>query len=126
MNEKQFYLGDGDDRVLLAFNFNVMREIQSVYKSIGSWADKLDPKKGKNDHDGEPDMEAFIKGFTFMLNEGVDIENEKADKDKQKAPFTEKQVGRLIGKFGKDEITTAMQKAIVGSTDSGDKDSKNE
>ena len=125
MNEKQFYLGDGDDRVLLAFNFNVMREIQSVYKSIGSWADKLDPKKS-DAHDGEPDMGAFIKGFTFMLNEGVDIENENAKDGKEKAPFTEKQVGRLIGKFGKDEITQAMQKAIVGSTDSGDKDSKNE
>jgi len=98
-----------------------MREIQGVYGSISSWADKLQPKK-----DGEPDMGAFIKGFTFMLNEGVDIENETLKDNEQKQPFTEKQVGRLIGKFGKDEISTAMQKAIVGSTDSGDKSSKNE
>lgn len=119
MQEKQFYLGEGDDKVLLAFNLNVVKEIQEVWGSLDKWTKLLQPPKG------EPDLDAFIRGFAFMLNEGIDIENEDRKPEEQKRPLTDKQVGRLISKWGKDEVSTAMRSAIVGSVDTG-KDSKNE
>lgn len=122
MQEKTFYLGEGDDKVLLAFNLNVMSEIQKKYGSVSKWVDLLedddeDPKRG-----GEPDMDAFLSGFTIMLNEGVEIENEDNGADKK--PYTTRQVGRLISKWGQDAVADAMKNAIAGSTDTGEK-SKN-
>lgn len=120
MQEKQFYLGEGDDKVLLAFNLNVFKEIQETWGSLDKWVALLQPPKN-----AEPDLDAFIRGFAFMLNEGIDIENESRRPDEQKPFFTDKQVGRLISKWGKDEVSKAMRSAIVGSVDTG-KDSKNE
>ena len=117
--EKVFTIGEGDEAVTLAFNLNVMALIQSEYGSVNAWAkmledDEDDPKRG-----GEPDMQAFLKGFTFMLNEGVEIENEGKKPEEQKAPFTQSQVGRLIGKWGQSAVADAMKKAVTASTDTG-------
>lgn len=117
--EKVFTIGEGDEVVTLAFNLNVMALIQSEYGSVNAWAkmledDEDDPKRG-----GEPDMQAFLKGFTFMLNEGVEIENEGKKAEEQKAPFTQSQVGRLISKWGQNAVADAMKKAVTASTDTG-------
>lgn len=73
---------------------------------------------------GEPDMEAFIRGFAFMLNEGVDIENDNLPADKQKQPYTERQVGRLISRWGKDAVSTAMLNAVKSANDTGEPEKK--
>lgn len=69
---------------------------------------------------GEPDMEAFIRGFTYMLNEGVDIENDDKPADQQQAPYTEKQVGRLISRWGQKQVADAMKNAVTSANDTGE------
>ena len=115
-NEKVFTVGEGKDKATLVFNLNVMSQLQEEYGSVDNWVNLLED--GENVRNGEPDMKAFIKGFTFMLNEGVDIENETAEK--QKAPYTENQVGRLIGRWGQEAVTKAMKKAVTSGTDTGE------
>lgn len=126
MQEKIFKIGEGDKQATLAFNLNVMAQIQSEYGSVSAWVELLEDDKENSTRGGEPDMQAFIKGFTFMLNEGVEIENDDLPADKKKVPFTERQVGRLITTWGKDEVQKAMQSAITTATDTGDDTSKNE
>lgn len=122
MKEQQFYLGDGDDKVLLAFNLNVMAEIQKEYGSVSAWVDLLEDDPEDPKRNGEPDMQAFLTGFRAMLNEGVEIENE--DNGTTKELFTVRQVGRMIGKWGKDAVNEAMKNAIASSSNTGEK-SKN-
>ena len=124
-NEKVFSIGEGDDKVTLAFNLNVMAKIQAEYGSVNAWASMLedDPKKPKRG--GEPDMQAFLNGFTFMLNEGVEIDNETRQADQHKPPYTQSQVGRLIGKWGQNAVSDAMKHAITGSTDTGEQKNPN-
>jgi len=127
MQEKLFKIGEGKNQATLAFNLNVMAELQSEYGSVSAWVGLLEDDDTNPTRGGEPDMQAFIKGFTFMLNEGVEIDNDDLPADKKKVPFTVRQVGRLITTWGKDEVQKAMQNAIASSTDTGDDDtSKNE
>lgn len=126
MQEKLFKIGEGKYQATLAFNLNVMAQLQGEYGSVSAWVELLEDDDKNPTRGGEPDMQAFIKGFTFMLNEGVEIENDELTADKKKVPFTERQVGRLITTWGKDEVQKAMQNAIASSTDTGDDDtSKN-
>jgi hypothetical protein len=114
MQEKIFKIG-----------LNVMAQIQSEYGSVSAWVELLEDDDEHPTRGGEPDMQAFIKGFTFMLNEGVEIENDDLPADGKKVPFTERQVGRLITTWGKDEVQKAMQATIASATDTGDDTSKN-
>jgi hypothetical protein len=117
-NERKFTVGEGKDKATLVFNLNVMAQLQAEFTSVNAWVALLEDDK--NERNGEPDMTAFIKGFTFMLNEGVDIENDDLPADKKKSAYTEKQVGRLIGRWGQDAVTKAMKEAVTGSTDTGE------
>ena len=125
MNEKQFTIGEGDDKALLVFNLNVMALLQAEYGSVNAWVALLEDEPdedGNTKRNGEPDMGAFLKGFTFMLNEGVEIENETAET--KKAPYSERQVGRLISKWGQEAVALAMKSAVTGSTDTGEPEKK--
>lgn len=122
--EKQFTVGEGDNQALLVFNLNVMAKIQAEFGSVNKWASLLEDDKENPVRGGEPDMDAFLKGFGFMLNEGVDIENEGKPADQQKAPYTQSQVGRMIGKWGQNAVAEAMKQAVTGSTETGDKAKK--
>lgn len=123
--EKVFTIGEGDEQVTLAFNLNVMALIQAEYGSVNAWAKMLEDDEENPKRGGEPDMQAFLKGFTFMLNEGREIENESRKADEQKPPFTQSQVGRLIGKWGQNAVADAMKKAVTASTDTGKADDPN-
>ena len=67
---------------------------------------------------------AFFAFKKEIINEGIDIENEKLKDDKKKEPLTSKQVGRLITRIGLDEIGVKVFKLIQESLPKGDK-SKN-
>ena len=60
----------------------------------------------------------------FMINEGIDIENE--EKDEHNPMLDAKQVGRLISEVGFEEITIKIKNLIVASTNTGDNEGKNE
>lgn len=97
----------------LAFDLNVMQAIQKRYGSIKAWGEITDGSEG------EPDVEAVIFGFTEMLNEGIDIENEEKGTDIK--PFTPKQVGRLITEIGMVNAVNKLTDTVVESTKSAEK-----
>lgn len=102
----------------LAFNLNTMEAIQEEYGTIGKWGELTDgTAKGKSK--GEPNAKAVIFGFREMLNEGIDIDNEENGTDIK--PFTLKQVGRLITEIGLLEATQRLNKTVVDSTQSTEK-----
>lgn len=93
---------------LLAFNLNVMEEIQEEYGTIEKWGELTS---------GEPNAKAVKFGFGAMLNEGIDIYNE--EHEDSRPFFTPSQVGRLITEVGLSEITERMQDVVVESVDDG-------
>lgn len=100
-----------DKEYKLVFNLNVMERIQEEYGSIEEW--------GNLTSGGEPNAKAVIFGFTEMLNEGIDIENEENGTDIK--PLTLKQVGRMITEIGFENATEKLSKTVVESTKSGEK-----
>lgn len=92
----------------MVFNLNVMERVQEEYGSVSEWGAMTD---GTN---GEPNAKAVIFGFTEMLNEGIDIDNEENGKDVK--PFTLKQVGRLISDIGLQKATLQMNETVIEST----------
>lgn len=124
----------------LVFNLNVMETIQEEYGTLDEWGDltngeayskreyeKLGKKtpwdnlteKEKEKYQSEPDAKAVIFGFTEMINEGIDIDNEENGTDIK--PMTRKQVGRMISDIGLSNATNTMNKTVVESTKSEEK-----
>ena len=133
-----------DKTYKLVFNLNVMESIQNEYGSVEKWGaltdgtayaqreyikehgslegwDSLKPKD-RAKYVGEPDAKAVIFGFTEMINEGIDIENEENGTDIK--PLTLKQVGRIITEIGIGDATRTLNETVVASTHS--ETSKNE
>ena len=122
----------------IVFNLNVMEAIQNEYGSIEAWGDMTDGSEyakreyekatqgkkvapwddlseaEKAKYSGEPDAKAVIFGFTEMINEGIDIENEENGTDIK--PMTLKQVGRMISEIGLANATAKMNETVVEST----------
>ena len=124
-----------DRDLRLVFNLNVMESIQSVYGSLDAWGSLTDGKAyAKREYEkqgrkkpwedlteaeqaqfsGEPDAKAVIFGFTEMLNEGIDIDNEENGTDLK--PLTLKQVGRIITEIGLAKATKTLNDTVVNST----------
>ena len=97
----------------IIFNLNVMEEIQEKYGSVAKWGELTDGSKG------EVNAKAIIFGYTAMLNEAIDIENE--EKGTNKKHFTLKQVGRLITNMGLGQMTEELNNTVVKSTKSNEK-----
>lgn len=85
----------------LCFNLNVMEAIQAEYETIDKWTDLT----------SAGDAKAIKFGFAEMLNEGIDIENEKNGTDEK--PFTLKQVGRLLTELGFENVGRKLNEAIT-------------
>lgn len=102
-----------DKEYPLVFNLNVMESIQDEYGSLDKWGNLTDGIEG------EPNAKAVIFGFTEMINEGIDIQNEEKGTNE---PFlTKKKVGRLITEYGLIEATKTLNQTIVESTESDEK-----
>lgn len=102
-----------DKEYPLVFNLNVMEQIQDEYGSLDKWGNLTDGTEG------EPNAKAVIYGFTEMINEGIDIQNEEQGTNE---PFlTKKQVGRLITQYGLIEATKTLNQTIIESTESDEK-----
>ncbi len=108
----------------LVFNLNVMQAIQEHYGSLDAWGDLTEAKTETSD-DGEtkltkePDAKAVIFGFTEMMNEGIDIENEQKGTTR---PFvTNRQVGRLLTEYGLAKAGSLLNETVIESTQSPQK-----
>ena len=100
-----------DKEYKMVFNLNVMEEIQEKYGSIESWGNLTSGE--------EPNIKAVIFGFSAMLNEGIDIDNE--DNGTNEKPLSLKTVGRMLTEIGFQEATEKMKKTVVDSTKSEEK-----
>ena len=103
----------------IVFNINVMEEIQEAYGSISAWGEVVDNKDG-----GEPKVKDLKAGFMAMINEGIDIENEKNGTNEPM--LTSKQVGRIISEVGFENAIREIQNLTIASTETGDNEGKNE
>lgn len=97
----------------LVFNLNVMEVIQDEYGTLDEWGKLTDGSTG------EPNAKAVVFGFTAMLNEGIDIDNEENQTNIK--PFTHKQVGRILTEIGLREATSKMNNTVIESTKSEEK-----
>lgn len=95
----------------LVFNLNVMEVIQEEYGTIEHW--------GEVTTAGEGSAKAVKFGFAAMINEGIDIMNEENGTDIK--PFTLSQVGRMLTEYGLENATELLQKTVVDSTKSEEK-----
>lgn len=95
----------------MVFNLNVMETIQEEYGSIEKWGDLTGGE--------EPNIKAVIFGFSAMLNEGIDMDNEENGTNEK--PLSLKTVGRMLTEIGFQEATEKMQKTVVDSTKSEEK-----
>ncbi len=102
-----------DKEYKVVFNLNVMERIQEEYGSIEKWGQITDG------NDGEPNAKAVIFGFTEMINEGIDIENEENGTDIK--PLSLKQVGRMITEIGLLNATKTLNQTVIDSTKSEEK-----
>ena len=89
------------------FNLNVMEALQDEYGSLDKWGELTDGSQG------EPDIKALKFGFTEMLNEGIEIENE--DNGTNEPLLTSKQVGRIITEAGLDNVQKKMNEVVIAS-----------
>lgn len=97
----------------LVFNINVMEAIQDEFGTIEKWGALTDGSEG------EPNVKAVIFGFTQMLNEGIEIDNEENGTDVK--PLTHKEVGRILSEVGLQSATDTMTKTVIDSTQSAEK-----
>lgn len=114
--EKSFIEHKGN-KYELVFNLNVMEDIQEEYGSVEAWGELVEAE-------AEPKAKDIKYGFTAMLNEGIDIYNEEHadDEDFKARPFfTEKQVGRIVSEIGLFEAAKQLNKTVVDSTKSDEK-----
>ena len=102
----------------LVFNLNVMEQIQDKYGSLDAWGKMTD---GSN---GEPNIKAVKFGFTAMINEAIEIENEKNGTDIK--PVTNNFVGRMLSEIGLEKMAVKMQQTVVVSTENNEEKEKNE
>lgn len=119
MNNKLDYIETAKRKYPVVFNINVMEEFQEAYGSFGAWGVLVGNENGE-----EPKLKDLKIGLMFMINEGIDIENEEKG---EKTPMLDaKQVGRLISEVGFEEITSKIKNLIIESTNTGDNEGKNE
>ena len=97
----------------LVFNLNVMEQIQDEYGSIDKWG-----KLTEGDETGEPNVKAVKFGFTAMINEAIDIENEETEANIK--PVTKQFVGRMLSEIGIEAMATKMQETVINSTQNPD------
>ena len=97
----------------LVFNLNVMEQIQDEYGSIDAWG-----KLTEGGDTGEPNVKAVKFGFTCMINEAIDIENEENGTDVK--PLTKSFVGRMLSEIGIEAMANKMQETVINSTQTPD------
>lgn len=102
-----------DKEYKIVFNLNVMEQIQDEYGTLDKWGKLTDGSEG------EPNIKALIFGFTCMINEGIEIDNDENGTDNKL--FTQKQIGRLMQEVGLEEMTKVLTNTVTASTKSAEK-----
>lgn len=96
----------------IVFDLNVMEAIQEEYGTIDKWGELTDGASG------EVNIKALIFGVREMMNEGIDINNEKNGTNEPM--LTAKQVGRILTGYGIDKAALDVNGLVVDSTKTED------
>ena len=89
----------------IVFNLNVMEALQEEYGTVQKWGELTEGGENK-----EPNAKAVIFGIAQMINEGIDIENEKSDE--KRAPITSAKAGRIITEIGFQKVAKTINKMV--------------
>lgn len=117
MKDEIKYIETKERKYPICFNMNAMEEIQEEYGSISNWISVID-SLGE-----EPKVKELKAGLMIMINEAIDMENEKKE---EKDPFvTSKQVGRIMSEIGIDELNKIIEDVATEAT-KVDEEPKNE
>lgn len=116
MQDKITHIKVNEIEYPLVLNLNVIEKIQEEYETFEKWGEMTEGKEK------EVNVKALKFGVTEMINEGIDIENEK--KETKRDFVTEKQVGRIITDLGIQKMAEKVQNTIIDSTKIED-DTKN-
>ena len=116
MKNTVVYIQDGEKKIPMVFNLNVMEEIQEKYGSLDAWGEVTQGN-------GEPKIKDLKAGIIAMINEGIEIENEESGKNEP--TVNEKQLGRIMSRVGIDVIVKKIQEITIASTKT-DGEGKNE
>lgn len=108
MKDYKFEFELDDKKYALVFNLNVMESIQNKYGTVEKWGKLTDNKNGR-----EPNAKALIFGFTEMINEAIDMDNE--ENNTSNPLLTLKQVGRIITRAGLKESAKKLNNVITES-----------
>ncbi len=99
----------------LAFNLNVMEEIQEAYGSLDEWGRITQGA-------GEVKVKELKVGILAMMNEAIDMMNEENNTSE---PLLDgKKVGRIMTEVGIEKIVAAIQEITIEST-KGEDNEKN-
>ena len=107
MVDKITYLETNSESFPLAFTLNVMESIQDEYGTLSEWSELIRNQK-------EPNIKALKFFITEAINEGIDIENE--DNNTNREFVTSKKVGRIITDFGLEEAGKKLKEAVVSAS----------
>lgn len=100
----------------LAFNLNVMEEIQEAYGSFEEW--------GRITHGtGEAKVKDLKVGILAMINEAIDMQNE--ENNTNEPMVNARQLGRIMTEVGIQKIVEKIQEITIAST-KGEDNEKNE
>ena len=111
MKNTLVYIETENKKYPLAFNLNVMEEIQEHYGSLTEWGEITQG-------DGEPKVKDLKYGVRAMLNEGIDMENE--NNNTKEPMLTDKQVGRIMTEVGIAKVVAAIREITVESVKTED------
>ena len=99
----------------LAFNLNVMEEIQEAYGSFEEWGRITQGK-------GEGKVKDLKVGILAMMNEAIDMQNE--ENNTNEPMVNAKQIGRIMTEVGIETIVEKIKEITVAST-KGEDNEKN-
>ena len=115
MKNTVVYINTEKKKYPLAFNLNVMEEIQEAYGSLDEWGRITQGA-------GEAKVKDLKVGILAMINEAIDMQNE--DNNTNEPLLNAKQVGRIMTEVGIDKIVAAIQEITISST-KGEDNEKN-
>lgn len=115
MKNTVVYINTEKKKYPLAFNLNVMEEIQEAYGSLDEWGRITQGA-------GEAKVKDLKVGILAMINEAIDMQNE--DNNTNEPLLNAKQVGRIMTEVGIDKIVAAIQEITIAST-KGEDNEKN-
>lgn len=111
MKNAVVYIETEKKKYPLAFNLNVMEEIQEAYGSLDEWGRITQGA-------GEAKIKDLKVGILAMINEAIDMQNE--ENNTNEPMLNTKQVGRIMTAVGIDKIVKSIQEITIASTKTDD------